>query len=206
MKIAQIGEYNFGFNLINRAVLDEIGEKHLDQLSFEDEVCHRCVCLVPPGFEWSECLGGLPTQLCAAILDESGYGTIEGWSNLLNNSIEWARGVEPRMMGLIMFIFGGLRLDEVKALPTEELYQYNALAMAVSNDLLGMRPLLYLDEELRNQEIEKRQQEQRKMQGQGPSIDPSLLEGVFGKSRFSRSRPNYPVNWTPQGGATFVAK
>lgn len=149
--------YQFGFKLLTRRQLREtveaVGD---DSIAFEDEVCRLCVTQMPsdfPGFD--DCLAGVPTELCAQIMAQSGYAApetdpvtgapVQVMSPLEEAAMQWAMTSQARLDTLIVFCFPRLSYETLEDLDPEFYYQYAAGSQLIIGGVYGMDASTFLD-------------------------------------------------------------
>lgn len=139
-----LGE-RYGFRLLTRRELREAVEAAGgDSLSFEDDVCQRCLVETPPKFPGIDaCLAGIPTELCRVIMEASGYAGEN--PSLERDAMAWAMTAQARMDVLICFCFPKVALQDLDDMDPYWYYRYAAASQLVIGGVYGMDASAFLD-------------------------------------------------------------
>ncbi|MEW6770007.1 MAG: hypothetical protein AB1330_01255 [Bacillota bacterium] len=138
----EIGREEFLWRLLTRAEYRVLMEADLSPEEKEEWVC-SCCTLYPPGYDFTNCLGGVPTTLAREILKESGF-SYDGNPNPLGREMlerfrEEMSYFENQVDCIIIEAFPYLRLEEVAAWTVEKTMYYYSRAEWVLSQLRGIQ-------------------------------------------------------------------
>ena len=147
MPVVEISGYEFGYRLLTRKEFaDLLNKANNNPVVFEDLVCSTCVTAVTENFEgFDDCLAGIPTELCAAVIQDSGYS--DSAAGAVQEAIDWGRTKQARMDALICFCYPKLSLMDLEDLDPTWYNKYAVGAQLIIRGFYGMDPSGFLDPE-----------------------------------------------------------
>ncbi len=106
----------FIYRPITRYEYKTIMTADIEDFEKQDLICDTCV-LYPENYDWDDCLGGIPSELCNEILDKSCV-SLEDMGILLEMYREEMNELENQMVCIISKAFPAYKLDEIEKLDT----------------------------------------------------------------------------------------
>ena len=111
---AEIMDEVFIYRPITRSEYRNIMTADIEDYEKQDLICSTCV-LYPEEYDWDDCLGGIPNELCTEILDKSCV-SLEDTGILLEMYREEMTELENQMVCIIAKAFPAYKLEEIEKL------------------------------------------------------------------------------------------
>ena len=106
----------FIYRPITRYEYKNIMMADIEDIEKQDLICDTCV-LYPDDYDWDDCIGGIPNELCTEILDKSCV-SLEDMGILLEMYREEMHELENQMTCIITKAFPAYKLEEIEKMDT----------------------------------------------------------------------------------------
>lgn len=126
----------FIYRPITRYEYKNIMMADIEDYEKQDLICDACV-LYPEGYDWNDCIGGIPNELCTEILDKSCV-SLEDMGILIEMYREEMQELENQMVCVIAKAFPGYKLEEIEKLDTIQFTKLFTRAEWILGNLDGL--------------------------------------------------------------------
>lgn len=106
----------FVYRPISRHEYKAIMIADIEDYEKQDLICNTCV-LYPENYDWEDCIGGIPAELCNEILDKSCV-SLEDMGILIEMYREEMLELENQMVCIIAKAFPAYKISEIEKLDT----------------------------------------------------------------------------------------